>query len=311
MFKSKTLIDYLSLIITSIGTILGAVGLYLTINSTLLVNVVYFRVVIGLIILSGISLFAFLLKLRTSIRYKRYALAYITINKAFTHSHKLILHENILAQLPDALHHLELFCNELSATFSGITNKTCSVCIKLFTLTENNEIAVHTLCRDFDSNSSGARVHPDEDTDHLLKENTDFTWIFEHIDKTGIQFHYYFSNSLPLEDFYINSRINSDEYPPKSKIIIWKEILRCFRWPLPYRSTIVVPITPLTEQKINEGEIVGYLCIDSPSFWTFNKKFDIHIMRGVADGLYSSMKLISETHFKGVHKQVHKKKDHK
>lgn len=306
--KPKSLIDILNLIVTAIGIVVGIVGIYLAIHANapiaqLITWTTGFLFVIALISTS----LAFIL-LRRFMLHRRYTKAYIYFNAAFARSHRLRETQSDMQDLPKAIIGLQEFCTYLSQAFNCITSTECAVCIKLFGVSSSDDAFAKTFCRDSSSMLSSKRVKPADDGDeNYIQANTDFKHIFDNIRKPGSESKYYFSNGLFLDDFYRNTRIDPAVYPPKTKIPIIKEIARYRIWPLPYQSTIVVPITPLTDQKIDENEIVGYLCIDSPKLWAFTSGYDINIMRGVADGLYPTMKAISEIHFHSVHKTVTQK----
>lgn len=300
---NKTILDYLGFIITSIGTVLGAIGI-LSLKKEPDLNLIQW----SLIGFAFLFFFLFLIFLKSSIRNKRYKKAYSKINKAFAIANELNENEKKINDLPSCIKTFELFCSHIANTFELLTNRKCSACIKLFEQDNNLDVCIMTFCRDSQSKISDNRVSPENDsTNHFLRENTDFKLIFENIDKEEEENKSYFSNSLPLEDFYLNTRINYSNYPPKCKTPILKEIKRCIKWPLPYRSTITVPITLFSNSKINEGKIAGYLCVDSPKMSTFNKLYDVQILRGIADGIYTPIRRINEIHFNNIHKSINNK----
>lgn len=298
---NRTAFDYLGFIITTFGTIFGAIGIYTGFNKSPDLNFIQW----SLIWLTVMFFTLTLIFLQSTIRNKRYKKAYPKINRAFSVINELFEDDHKIDDLPTCLSHFEQFCTHLSETFNLITNRKCSACIKIFEQTQNLDVCTITFCRDSESKTSEKRVNPEDDnTIHYLKGNTDFIYIFENRDNEGEEFKYYFSNSLPFEDFYINTRIDSAKYPPKCKLPLLKEIKRYAKWHLPYRSTIIVPIALLSNRRINEGKIAGYLCIDSPRMNAFNRKYDTQILRGVADGIYSSVRKINEIHFNNIYKNI-------
>jgi hypothetical protein len=287
---------------TSIGTIFGAIGLYIGFQKN-----PNFSLLQWLLISSSILFFfLFLLVLRFNIRNRRYKYAYSEINKAFAVVNELNENEIKINSLTNCIEHFEIFCTHLSKTFELLTNRSCSVCIKIFEQSKKYDVCTITFCRDNESKTSDKRVSIEEDKKnyHFLRENTDFRFIFENINKDGEKYKYFFSNYLPLLDYYSNSRIDPEIYPPKCNIPLLKELIRLIRWPLPYRSTITVPITLFSNRKINEGKIAGYLCVDSPRMGVFNNCFDVQILRGIADGIYTPVKRINEIHFNSIHKCI-------
>lgn len=297
---SRPFFDYLSLIITTIGTILGAVGIYLTVRATTDIAKLVDGLVVWLLISTTLFLFLFLLYLKRSITHSRYTQCYSIISNAFASSHKLRSSDDV-KQLASCIVSLQDFCTDISDAFTKISNRSTAVCIKLFHIAENGDVSVKTFCRDNRSRTAKNRIAPsDDDCTHYLSENTDFKYIFENAKREGAIYKSYLSNKLPFEDFYRNTRLSTETYPPKSSIPIIKEIKRYMKWPLPYKSTITVPITPLTDRPIEQSQIVGYLCIDSNFLWAYKAKYDIPILRGIADGLYPTIKKISQIHFAGV-----------
>ncbi|MFN5848048.1 MAG: hypothetical protein ACK43K_06130, partial [Chitinophagales bacterium] len=172
-------------------------------------------------------------------------------------------------------------------------------------------IYLQTFCRDSKSRDNENRINPEDENEdelHYLSANTDFKHIFTNVNKEGAEYRYHFSNNLPGEDFYENSRIDPNVYPPKTKLFIWKNIKRQLAWNLPYRSSITVPITRFSDKKLTEDKIVGFLCVDSPFIWTFTETLDINIFRGIAAGIYPTVKKICDIHFQGVYNSTKQNK---
>ena len=294
---TRTFFDYLGFIITTIGTIFGALGIYLTVKSSTPIEDLITNFTALLLVTTFCFLFLFILFFKKYIVHLRYAKSYDNLSEAFSISHKLRDSPNI-NDLAFCIQSLQDFCSSVNKAYTRITNRTTSVCIKLFHISEKGNICLKTFCRDNNARDNRDRVNPEDDEIlHYLDENTDFKYIFENVNKEGAEYKYFMSNILPFEDFYRNTRIDPSKYPPRTNIPILKELKRYFAWCLPYKSTITVPITPLTDKKISESQIVGYLCVDSPFLFAFNSKYDIKILRGIADGLYSTIKKVSEIHF--------------
>jgi hypothetical protein len=64
-------------------------------------------------------------------------------------------------------------------------------------------------------------------------------------------------------------------------------------------SEIVVPVTPMIAFKQNrKSELLGFLCVDCSKKNVFNKRYDIPLIQGVADGIYDlleKIKILQET----------------
>ncbi len=70
-------------------------------------------------------------------------------------------------------------------------------------------------------------------------------------------------------------------------------LLRNWKWPLPYKSTIVVPICPIEENTL--AGLVGFLCVDSTRNLAFKKDYDVELLLGIAEGIYNTVReMLSE-----------------
>ena len=119
-----------------------------------------------------------------------------------------------------------------------------------------------------------------------MTENSDFNFIYEGIQEGHAQKWQFFAHFLPWKYDYTNTRLSN--WPPK-KIPLINFLIRQLNWPLPYKSTIVVPLLPLSVNEHDDKALRGYLCIDSPRNNAFNKQYDIEILKGLADGLYNKI----------------------
>lgn len=179
-------------------------------------------------------------------------------------------------------------CDNLSIVFSKIYNNQIGACIKLI-VSDNGRPRTITLVRD--GYSSGQANRPSAKTDdernimHWLHSNSDFSFIYGQIMQNEYQYstrNYFLSRNLivdTLEKHYTNSRLPNN----------WNKNTD---WPLPYKSTLVVPIIPLSEDKGKKPEIKGFICIDSANENCFNDDLDLDILRGMADGIYNQVKIL-------------------
>jgi hypothetical protein len=177
----------------------------------------------------------------------------------------------------------EAACNDLSAALTLISATHCSVCIKALKNADaagaDTRLEVVTLCRDA---NSGARETSTGGHIHFADKNTDFTHIHERL---GTPTGHFLSNFLPSIAGYQNSSFASYGRPSQVNWPIIGTILRDATWPLPYKSTVVVPIsTERTEPKY--GKLVGYLCVDSRSRGAFRRRYDVEMMFAIAGCLY-------------------------
>jgi hypothetical protein len=181
-----------------------------------------------------------------------------------------------------------LIVNRLATAFSLITGTKCSVCIKVLVLSDDSEASprpkVATLCRDDTSldreRGSSPLEHWVEELEnpqaieHWVQENTDFQQIFERV---GTPQRVFFSNYLPGLRGYQNTSFQVYGQPTAH--------FRGVRWPLPYRSTVVAPISRV-HQLQRSPTLAGYLCVDSRSRSVFNRRYDIDLITGVGDCLF-------------------------
>lgn len=216
----------------------------------------------------------------------RYAEVLPHINLGFSY-----LHEEIRSDHPDLekiATTCERICTQLTHAFSIISGTPCSISIKVLSQKkdigkDNTKIKVLTLARD--QQSASFRGYPSH-VDHWLDENTDFRILLEMISTPRGR--YFFCNQLPFRKNYQNTSIAQYGGEPKAwNIPGWKHFVRHWRWPLPYKSTIVVPICPALSNKRVQKNLIGYLCVDSPKLGAFKKQYDVDLMEGVADGLYN------------------------
>lgn len=167
----------------------------------------------------------------------------------------------------------ESMCCKISTAFSTITSKPCHVSIKyLSQLNEDGPLFIATLAR-----STPDRQYDNNNVIHWVDSNTDFREIFVNIGNDEGK--YFFCNNLPNYIGYQNS-----SFLNYSKNSGYYKFSRS-KWPLPYRSTIVVPIYP-NLGGVEEDKLIGFLCVDSASKGAFQKDYDVDIMRGVANGIY-------------------------
>jgi hypothetical protein len=228
------------------------------------------------------------------------ALFVFTTSREFTYSRKARYAESLghlgrafatlqaLACDPDATDaHIELgcstVCTDVAQAMELISATQCSVCIKALKNADagSNDVRLEivTLSRDKDSASRevSTRSHP-----HYLDQNTDFTHIHERL---GTPTGYFLSHYLPSVPGYRNSSFAAYGRPVDIPIPIIGAIVRDLRWPLPYRSTIVVPIS--TEQSTaTYGKLVGYLCVDSRARSAFRRRYDVEVLFAMANCLY-------------------------
>jgi hypothetical protein len=175
--------------------------------------------------------------------------------------------------------------NTLASLLSLITATRCSVCIKVIEGRPGHRDSairykVVAFCRD---NISATR-DSGQSVDHWIDQNTDFEDVLK---AAGTPLACFFANYLPWMRGYKNSSFQVYGLPFDVPIPMLSDVVRNITWKLPYRSTIVAPITPSPQQATSsEHALSGYLCVDSRSLGAFRRRFDVDVVTGVANCLY-------------------------
>ena len=193
--------------------------------------------------------------------------------------------------LDKSVHELSNICFQIAKMLTELRHCEVSVCVK-YTNTKDDIYYVKTLCRDPSSQQKRKNLYDASIQDDIDK-NTDFKEIFKKIeDKKDWKDVFFFSNYLPQRHQYNNTHLKSEDLPEG----IFSYFSRNKKWPLSYKSTIVVPILS-DDNKV----IYGYLCVDSPSNRGFNSKRDIRIVQDLALFMAPTIRLVSEKHLKSKH----------
>jgi len=171
-------------------------------------------------------------------------------------------------------------CDKLKKYFDMITGFECCVCIKTThyknkqTEDLSEDLNLYTLCRDAESTKKGrgaidvySKNNPN--AAHSVFNNTDFMHIWMQLMQG--KFDSWHSNDLKNEPNYLNS----------SKIFYTH-----LKEPLPYKSSISVPICSNLKNTEHSGMIVrlwGYLCIDcNESGRVFDKERDKPVLQSIS-----------------------------
>jgi hypothetical protein len=199
----------------------------------------------------------------------RYGQTLSIINDGFSTIHELE-RKNDYPSADSYIPGFNSLCEKISHAFSIITATACHVTIKIVVF-ENGRPKVQTFCR-----SSKSRFCSGKKVDHWIDKNTDFLEVFENIGKRSGYF--FFSNRLPFLFDYQNTSFEIHGKPSNNLF------MRLWKWPLPYKSTIVVPICPENPTK---DDLVGFLCVDSKAIGSFKKEYDVDLLLGVSSGIYN------------------------
>lgn len=251
---------------------------------------------LALIILGFFSSFFFCESLYFRIRWGRdskYGASLDLVNKAFATLHALQINEE--TQADRVVSTMNQFCTYIARAYSRITGSKCSVCIKLLKKEEHEEskqmlLSIVTAFRDEHSLEERSNPSNKPPPKHFVHLNSDFSRIIRRF-KNPYQ-RYFLSNNLPFFWSYENTSFQVYGEPSDITFPVFSHLMRNWRWPLPYKSTMVVPICALTSK--SEEDIVGFLCIDSPQRGVFKKSYDLDLAKGVADGLSPKIKLLQD-----------------
>ena len=218
----------------------------------------------------------------------RYADVYGVINIGFSHLHRLRRVENLT--IDQILPEMEKLCDEVSHGLGRVYSSKIGVCIKII-INDDGRPRCETLVRDSQSNAQNRKSGTQDETKHWIDANTDFEFIYSNFDDDNVDTSYYLEQHLPTCRDYKNTRLKAG-WKHRTYWPFPEKYARKWNWPLPYKSTLVVPIVPLIANDQSQDAIRGFLCADSPDEGIFNKYYDVDIMKGVADGIYNQIDLI-------------------
>lgn len=257
--KTGTLLSIIGAIVSLISFIVHDISSYLNINYVLLALLVIFAILTVVF-------------WRENIIKRRYVEGSEYLKK---------LHQDIISlqsrikSLDEEKFSLPLhqICHNISKIFSNLRDKQIFACIKYINVNSHGEYYVQSLCRDADSFERNNLVPIKSDKDYIHK-NSDFSLIINDIaDNVSRENIFFFSNNLPNEYGYQNSHLN------ERKLRSWFDRYRC--WPLPYKSTIIVPILSASKQT-KDSTLYAFLCIDCKHLGAFDKTRDIVILQTIA-----------------------------
>lgn len=210
-----------------------------------------------------------------------YGEAIIILKDAFSKFHFLRKKDKI--EQKELITTLVFLCNSLKELFEKRFSYTYSVSIKVLVPEVDLEnittyTQVTTLCRDLQSYTR--RSQPNH-IKHNIFENTCYVEIFLNIGSVAKS--HYLNNDLPEDRYYKNTSFNIYGFLPESDLTTEE---RRKAWTLPYRSELVVPITPIETEGNRVKQFLGYLCVDCNEEDAFHSKYDTNMLKGVADGIY-------------------------
>ncbi len=264
-------------LVGSASTLFGVLLFGKNFLNTSLENSIYFGlIVLGLILLLRFFLY-FVINVIKLIHftYKEaiYGEAIILLRDSFSKVHRLRKLEKI--EDKEFIETMVFFCNNLKKIFDKKTKNNCSVSIKVPVKGNVNEATkVFNLCRD----SVATKIRDTtsySSINHTIIGNTAYQKILNNILKGNKEKLHYLNNNIP----------NSSDYENTSREAYENKLL-------PYESELVYPLLPHDiDNKSKSYECIGFICIDSKAKNSFDEKYDVALISGVADGIYDTIVL--------------------
>jgi len=281
---AKTFGDYLVLILSIIGSFASIVafGIYFTpfLNEQGWVGVFF----LGILCLFFLGYSYYLIyKYRRKVKY---ANIFQDINIAFANLHSIDRNAELSAE--NIIQNLNHLCDNISNAFKKLNDCDVGVCIKFLSY-ENKRPKAETLVRDSFSKNNGRKTGSSDKVKHWIENNSDFDFIYRNYENENIDTTFFYEPRLPVKRDYVNTRLDKNWFKEKGIPAFAQNYFRRRSWPLPYRSTLVVPIVPLNADEQNQEVIRGFLCLDCSSENMFNKHIDVNILKGISDGLYNKI----------------------
>lgn len=216
----------------------------------------------------------------------KYRYSYVHLNSGFSGIHSITRGENSATDMRTVA--FEKLCTHIGQMFLSVKGKKCGVCIKVFVKDGKETFRnsrVETFVRDQQFNN--ARNHDKEGKiEHFLYKNSDFERILDELG--GPKGQVYIDNNIPIRRDYKNSSFELHGLPWRGGLPEdWNDEQRRENWPLPYRSTIIVPICPNVSSERTIDKLLGFFCVDCSEEDVFNQDSDGQILIGVADGIYN------------------------
>jgi hypothetical protein len=206
----------------------------------------------------------------STVRENIYGEAIIILKDAFSQIHLLrnqeMTNENFMTAM-------QAMCDNLKKIFDKKTKSDCAVSIKVPVNTErmHSQSRILNICRDKESVHRQTQAYMSKV--HSVFNNTCFNVIIDNLQYNERDW-YYINNNIPRSIDYANT----------SKTTYKAQIL-------PYKSELVVPIIPQIWSDGEDVQALGFLCVDSDKTHSFDNRYDLGILEGVAEGIYDIIKL--------------------
>lgn len=184
--------------------------------------------------------------------------------------------------------------DEVSEIYKELKGAKCCLTIKNVSI--DKDINTYTRSRNAEGEKKREEHLPNGilKLEHALSVSSDLNKIYSQIHSDHPRDVYFFSKNLLFGDY--NHPALNNEYKLKLKrmrYLLPKFVRKYILWPIPFKSTIVVPIMAMTRLKgetnrlkIPNGHFAGTLCIYSDKFWVFNKKLDITLLQVLSEVIH-------------------------
>lgn len=176
--------------------------------------------------------------------------------------------------------------DQINTIFTSITSTHCRASIKLL-YPLGGKIYVLTFSRDQGSKQKNLKMDKDRfDNRHdPLEENPQF---FNISSDTNPHWHY-ICNDLPKDPNFLCTSVSAykPDHAKRAAPLPGKRP----EWPLPYKSTIacVIRQAPIDVDSDIPAEVIGFLTVDSESRGVFSERWDVPLMLGFADALFTPL----------------------
>ena len=181
--------------------------------------------------------------------------------------------------------------DDYAVIFSQMSALRCRVCVKMITSDEAADYVV-TLSRDHLS-SAECRAHDSVRESKKIDKLNDNNSLIKLFDPKHPDQGYFFANNLPKVKEYRSTSIKYHQTIARNS----NEAIET-KWPLPYKSTIVVPIwresLDASDLAVAKHLVVGFLGVDSPSRGAFRRRWDVALAKSLANSLFPILHLYSD-----------------
>lgn len=221
-----------------------------------------------------------------------YGNAIILLSQGYSKIHKNRNREMTIEEVKTILSD---FCDKIRDIYEFKTKAKCSVSIKTIVdlKIENNGINFDTRVVNLIRDSKCTKRYSKEydEIEHNIANNTCYERIISKFFSNKYDEMFFLSNDIPSILDYDNSSFQL--FPEYTVEMRENEKTRREKFPLKYKSELVVSVTPLIKDTKTTYPILGFLCIDCEleKQEVFYSKYDVPLLQGVSDGLYDFIKL--------------------